>query len=464
MNAVARRLAEHVVDGAKHDVDHALDQQMRTLLLDHLAVAGGGAALPSSRAAAASVATSASRSELHPAAVVGTGRYAAPQDAALVGGVTGHGLELDDTHEQASLHPGAVVLPTVLAVGDEQGSTWADMGRAAIAGYDVMCAAGVLMGADDAYRRGFHPTGVAGALGSAAAASLLYRLDTDSTTMAISLAADMAAGSLEFLSDGSWTKRLNAGHAASVGVRAAALAATGFVAPESAIEGPSGWLTQYGQGGGDRSLDIEFGQAAWETSIKFYPCCRYMHGGIDLLRQIHRDVPDVASRARRIDVGVIQAGMALVADPPERKLVIETPVDAQFSMPFGAALALATGTATLDQFDNATAEAQKVADLMAVVHCVGSEALEEAYPKQWRADVRVELDDGSVIEHQEPAFRGAPANPATTAEIHQKAEGLIGKKRAAELQRRVAAMEPDDTVANCNLIAVATGEETGEDG
>lgn len=460
MSTIAGRLAEHVTDSAEREVDQSLDEQMRSLLFDYLAVAAAGAALPSSRAAAASVATSAARSDVHPATIVGTDRFAAPGDAAFVGGVTGHGLELDDTHEEASLHPGVVVLPTVLAIGEVQRSTWAQLVRAAVAGYDVMCAAGVQIGADDTYRRGFHPTGVAGALGSAAAAALLRGLDTASTTMAIALAADMAAGSLEFLSDGSWTKRLNAGHAASVGIRAASLAASGFVGPETAIEGTSGWLTQYGHGGGGRDLDIEFGRAAHETSIKFYPCCRYMHGAIDLLREIHRDTPDAAGRARRIEVGVIRAGMALVADPPERKLVIETPVDAQFSMPFGAALALATGTATPEQFGNAAAEAVELADLMATVRCVSSAALEESYPKQWRAEVRVELDDGSVIERAEAAFRGAPANPATITEIREKAVGLIGRERADELRRRMAAMEPDDG-AGIGRVIGAAGSPSG---
>lgn len=449
----ARQLAAHAHAVMGAEIPRDLERLMRTLLFDYLAVAGGGVPLPSSRAVRRAVVVADSRSDDRPSRVLGTEGYAAPADAAFVAGTVGHGLEMDDTFEQASSHPGTVVLPAVNAVAAATGASWDTAMRAAIAGYDVMCAVGVQLGAAESYGRGFHPTGVTGALGAAAAAALLLGLDEQQTTMAISLAANTAAGSLEFLSDGSWTKRLNAGNAAAVGVRAAVLASTDFLGPETALEGRDGFLTQYGRGV-LRPLVLELGAGARETSIKFYPCCRYMHGVMDLLREVHAEIPDAALRASSVDVAVIEAGAALVSNPPERKLVIATPVDAQFSMPFGAALALTTGAAKAEQFSRAPELAADLGELMAKVTCVRSEALEAAYPAEWQAEVRVTLDDGTVVEKRENAFVGAPNNRASDDEIRAKASDLVGRDAADVLWALTQELRPDSDFAGEYLEAV----------
>lgn len=422
----ARQLARHAQSVKTAEIPSDLELIVRTLLFDFLTVAGGGVKLPSSSSVRKAINLSPTASSQLPARVIGTSDYASVIEAALVAGTTGHGLEMDDTFEEGSSHPGTVVFPAVNAVAAAVGATWQQAMRATIAGYDVMCAVGVQLGAAESYGRGFHPTGVTGALGAAAASALLLGLDEDQTTMAISLAANTTAGSLEFLSDGSWTKRLNAGNAAAVGVRAALLAGAGFLAPETALEGRDGFLTQYGQGV-RRSLVLDLGAGARETSIKFYPCCRYMHGVMDLMIEIHHQIPDVAQRVVEIEAAVIEAGAALVANPPERKLVIGTPVDAQFSMPFGAALTLTKGEAKASQFNDAPEIASELSNLMAKVRCVTSDALEAAYPSQWQAEVRLTLDDGTVIEKREEAFIGAPTNRASDQQLLSKAEDLVGR-------------------------------------
>jgi 2-methylcitrate dehydratase PrpD len=434
----ARQLARHA--SARHTPIHDVSQWMRLLLLDYVAVTAGGVDRDSAVAVRGSVSRSPVRTKDKPAQVHGTGSYASVQDAALLNGVTSHGLELDDTFEEASLHPAAVVFPAVLAVADDGGHSADEVLHAAAVGYDVMCEAGVLLGAAESYGRGFHPTGVAGTLGAAAAVSTLLRLTEDQTTHAIALAANLAAGSLEFLSDGSWTKRLNAGHASASGVRAARLAQTGFTAPEHAIEGGHGFLNQYGQGlVGGRSLHLEYGKSALATSIKFYPCCRYMHGNIDLLRDIHRENPGLTiTDIEVIETAVLKAGAVLVSEPPERKLIVNTPVDAQFNMPFGAAVALATGEATVAQFGDAPRVAKDLDDWLRKVVCYTSDHLEAAFPASWQAEVRVTLKDGTIIERREEAFRGSPADRATREQLVDKAAGLVGDDAAQALDRSIA--------------------------
>jgi 2-methylcitrate dehydratase PrpD len=437
---LAQTLAEHVT--AKHYMAPELHDWMKLLLFDFMGVSLGGADLDSARAARAAVTVSNKRSLQHSALLHGTNSWASPEDAALVNGITAHGLELDDTFEEASLHPGVVIFPALLAVADERDIALQDVITAAVIGYDVMCSVGVLLGARESYGRGFHPTGVVGVLGAAAAVARLLNLGVEETRHALGLAANMASGSLEFLSDGSWTKRLNAGHAAATGIRAANLAAAGFTGPERSIEGRDGFLIQYGQGMVEgRQLSLAFGQSALQTSIKFYPCCRYMHGNIDLLRGIHRDYPDLTIREiDSIDVGVIKAGAALVSEPAERKLSVSTTVDAQFNMPFGAAVALSTGEATVEQFDNAPRIAADLRPWMEKVRCYTSEALESAFPASWQAEVRVSLRSGEVISRSETAFRGSAGDRPGWQDIEGKIAGLLGAEPAARLAEATRSM------------------------
>lgn len=453
---ISRRLATHVV--ADRKMSPELAAWMRLLLLDYYAITAGGADRGSATAARAAVQISAERSAFYPASLHGVEGFASIEDAALANGITAHGLELDDTFEESSLHPGAVVFPAVLAVADADGYTAEQILTAAAVGYDVMCSVGVLLGARESYGRGFHPTGVTGAIGAAAAVASLQGLGEDETMYALGLAANMSAGSLEFLSDGSWTKRLNAGHAAATGVRAAKLAAAGFNAPATSFEGRDGFLRQYGEGlAAGRELRLEFGQGALDTSIKFYPCCRYMHGNIDLLRDIHAENPDLRlSDIESINVGVIKAGATLVSEPAAQKLVVNTPVDAQFNMPFGAAVALTTGQATVDQFDNAAALALELSDWMKKVHCYTSDKLEAAFPASWQAEVSVQLLDGTILEKTEDAFRGAPQDRATWADVLTKAEGLVGAEAAAALASSIEALKDSEPLNTQVAVPVQT--------
>lgn len=439
---IAQRIAEHVA--TPHVIDDELAHRIDLFVFDYLAVTVGGVDRPSAEAVRRAVPLAPSPDELRPARIHGLDAWARLEDAALVNGITAHGLELDDTHEAASMHPGVAILPAVFAVADARTVTVEQARRAITVGYDAMTAVGVLLGAAESYGRGFHPTGVCGSIGAAAAVAALLELDAERAAHALSLAANMAAGSLEFLSDGSWTKRLNAGHAAATGIRAARLAEAGFLGPAHAFEGRDGFLRLYGKGEvPGRAFSLTLGRGVRETSIKLYPCCRYMHGNIDLLRELHDELPGLALEdVAEIECAVISAGAALVSEPAERKQVVTSSVDAQFNMPFGAAIALATGRADVDQFDRAVEVAEELGGWMRKVRCVTADEVEAAFPEAWHARVRVTLTDGRVLARGSDAFRGSPARPALLTDIVLKASKLVDEVWSETLRTRLHALTP----------------------
>src|SRR5690242_7255349 len=222
---LARRLAATVAAIGREPLPAEVGARAALLLRDWLGVTLGGAGAESSVAVRRGLAA------LYPGGagtVVGTReRFPAPQ-AALANGAAAHALEMDDTHNGGSIHLGATMFSAALAAAELRDASGETVLRAAVAGYEV--AARLAMALDPAahYRRGFHPTGTCGAFGAAAAAGVVFGLDARGVAAALGIAGSQAAGSMEFLANGAWTKRLHPGWAALAGLHAAALARAGF--------------------------------------------------------------------------------------------------------------------------------------------------------------------------------------------------------------------------------------------
>jgi len=248
----------------------------------------------------------------------------------------------------------------------------------------------------------------------------------------------MAAGSLEYLSGGAWTKRLNAGWAAHCGVVAGRLAQAGFTGPRTVVEGPLGLLQAYsGDPRPAEALDgLGDGWQIMRVSIKPYACCRYNHGLIDCMLQLREQVPD-AGQVEAIRLGVLSGGWLLVADPIERKRAPANVVDAQFSAPFAAAVALLHGKAGLPEYTQAQVDDARVRDLMARTTCQRDPALDAVYPDRWPAAASIRLRSGEVLEASQPYPLGEPENPVSAAALEDKFRQLVDAPWADEAIRRI---------------------------
>jgi 2-methylcitrate dehydratase PrpD len=320
-------------------------------------------------------------------------------------------------------------------MADRSGATLDEVLDAGIAGYDAMCQLGEELDPPTVYASGFHPTGVCGPIGAAVGVARLLGLDDATTTRAMLLATSMSGGLLTFLDGGGATKPLQAGHSAAAGIQAALLAADGYAGPDEEA-GMRRFRAAFGDGAelGSRG-DRDPGHGVRETSIKLYSSCRYMHGCIDLL--LEAAIP--TERIERVECAVLRGGWDLVADPIEAKRRPASSVEAQFSMPFGAAAAIALGGLTLDDIDRAATLAPSLHDLMDRVECVHDAALDEAYPAQWGAAVRIVTRDGETLERREDAFLGSAGNPASLEVVQAKLEALAGEdwtRAATEIVHR----------------------------
>jgi 2-methylcitrate dehydratase PrpD len=390
-------------------------ERTKELVLDHVGVAIRGSATESARAIRRYVARTSPGGR---SSQLGVDARATASWAALANGVAAHSIEMDDVTTESSLHPGVAVIPAALALAEERGASATSFLEAVVTGYEVTMRVGNALGGANAYGRGFHPTGVAGTFGAAAAAARVLGLGAEGITRAMGIAGTMASGSLEYLADGSWTKRLNAGWAAHAGVVAAELAAEGFTGPASAIEGRHGALRSFTDDANPERLLADLGSPllVMRVSIKPYGCCRYNHGLIDAVLRLRRDGLTPESVAS-MTLHVLSAGAALVADPIERKRDPRNVVDAQFSAPYAAAVALVRGGAGLREFDAATMADPTVRSLLTRIDCVRDAELDARYPQIWPAAVTVRLRDGRTVEARVTHALGEPENPVPRAAL-----------------------------------------------
>src|SRR5262245_33718050 len=452
---VALALAEEVVALRDAPLPSTVRERARDLLSDFLGVTLGGTLEDSSVALRHGLARLGLRGDC---TVLGTdSRLPAPQ-AALANGAAAHALEMDDTHQGGSIHLGASVFPAALATAEVVGAGGDAVLRAAVAGYEVAARLAMALQPAEHYARGFHATGTCGAFGAATAAGMLLGLDADGIARALGIAGSQASGSMEFLADGAWTKRLHPGWAACAGVHAAALAEAGFRAPASIVEGRFGFLHAYS---GDAIMAPLAGRGdgfeLMQTGIKPHACCRYMQAPIDAtlaLRAAHGIEP---AAVERVEVGLVAAGFPIVCEPPEQKRRPRSVVDQQFSLPFGIAVSLVRGAASPAEFAPGTGSEPAIVALMDRVVATRDAALDAHYPRVWPAWVRIALRGGRTLEERVTHPLGDPENFLDAAALGAKFRGLARLALAeARVERLAAAVKALPTASGAaELLASA---------
>ncbi|MCH8239132.1 MAG: MmgE/PrpD family protein, partial [Proteobacteria bacterium] len=249
--------------------------------------------------------------------VMGDGRSYAPGAAALINGTLAHSLDFDDTHAEASLHSSAPIVPAALAAAEMSDASGKELIAAMVAGYEIQIRLSLALNPSDHYDRGFHPTATCGIFGAAAAAGKLLGMDADGIRNAFGIALSQAAGSMEFLTDGAWTKRSHVGQAAQNGLICAVMACEGFKGVECAFEGRAGFFNAYAPNP-DPDKAVEGLGTHWETmrlAVKPYPSCRYSHAAIDGIVALVKQHDIKADDVEEVEIGVAETGWKVIGGP-----------------------------------------------------------------------------------------------------------------------------------------------------
>lgn len=363
-------------------------------------------------------------------------------DAALANGTAIHGFEIDDAHVSSSLHPGAVTLPAALALGEVGGVSGADLLTALAAGYEVGLRVGICAGLSHS-TSGYHVTGTAGTLASAAAAARILRLSPGQTAHALAIGATQAAG-LYSARMGAMTKRFHAGRASQSGVLAALLAARGFTGALDALEAPFGGFmsTLKGQLAPETIL-TDLGET-WEISrvgLKAYAACASAHTTIDGVCEL-RSRGLTAANLQRVTVRMSKKGHINIGWPYKPGEVIT----AQMNGFYAAAVALLDGDAFVDQYSEARLADPAILALIPKISIVHDPELDRGGAgKRHAVGIEAVQSDGTVLTTFAEQRRGSAEHPLSVHEVEKKfrrlAEDVSPARRSDALIEIVAALE-----------------------
>ena len=392
------------------------------------------------------------------ATVLGRQEKAAFAYAALANGTSAHSVELDDTHQGGSIHLGVSVFSAALAVAEKVDASGQDFIAAAVAGFEAAARLAMALRPKEHYARGFHPTATCGTFGAAVAAAKLLGLNESQLVSALGIAGSQASGSMEFLTDGAWTKRLHPGWSAFSGIHAALLAHAGFIGPATILEGKDGFLKAYTSQADPGKITTGLGEdfQILQTAVKPHSCCRYTQAPIDATLQLVNEYNLKPQDIERVTIGMLETGIPVICEPAERKRQPLGIVDAQFSLPFGVAVSLIARRAGLEEFSEPMLTDPLVQQLMTKVDYARDPELEKNYPREWPAWARVKLTDGREIFAHVRFPKGDPENPLSWDELIEKYRGLASavwqQNKIAQVQSAVQALEQEPKVQQLTAL------------
>jgi 2-methylcitrate dehydratase PrpD len=454
---LAEELSRFALALRYEDIPAAVRERAKHLILDAV-----GIALASTTYPFASVSLAAMQ-ELGTgnAPVIGIGRRLALRDAVLMNGILIHGLDFDDTHTRGIVHATSSSFPCALGLADRDDKD----GKVLLTAYAVAMEVSTRLGAvakGGFHQVGFHPTGLIGAFGCTLAAARLLGLDAERATMAQGITLSMASGSMEFLEDGAWTKRMHPGWAGAVGITAATLAKHGFVGPRGAYDGRFGLfashLGKYFEQA-DLALATENLGRSWqinEVAVKPIPACHFAHASADAAAALRAAHGLALSDIRRVRVLVPQKVVKTICEPVANKRNPANSYDAQFSLPYIVATGLAKGRFTLAELEDEALEDAAVLALAARVDYdidPGS-----TFPRHYTGEVIVETADGRTLRQREGINRGCADRPLENGEIVAKflANAERALPRPAAEHMRDAVLDFDRANARALADALCT--------
>lgn len=363
------------------------------------------------------------------------------RDAILANGTLIHALDFDDTHSASVVHCTASAWPVAFGVGHDVCASGLD----ALAAFTLAVELDARIGAPAAGRlqkRGFHPTGIVGAFGCAAASAYLRRLNAAQHRDALGIVLSMAAGSMAFINDGAWTKRIHAGWAGVCGVTAAALAETGFVGPSAPFEGKFGlYETLLGDEQKIQTAsigdDLGINWRVNEVAFKPYPACHFNHAFADCALAIKHEQRIAVSDIESITALIHPDQVPIVCEPLAAKRRPGNTYEAQFSVPYMVAATLINDRFTLEELEPAAINDPATQALAARIDY--AEDPNSAYPQYYSAGLIVRTHSGAEAYHHIAVNRGADALPLNESDIHEKF--LANASRAVSMSHAKTIMD-----------------------
>jgi 2-methylcitrate dehydratase PrpD len=445
-------LADYVGDMTQTRLDTAIVGATANVLIDLIGCAAGGFDSAAARATRQTVA------QLYadgPAVIWFGSIHRRAEGAAMANSTAASALDLDDGHRRAGGHPGAAIVPAVLAVGPTAGGSSAASGREMIAaiaaGYEVAVR---IAAARDFKRLDTLSTGRWCAYGTVAAAGLLGRDDPVTLAQAFAIAGVLSPG----LSAAGYSTVM--GNQAKEGIPWAVM--TGLTALEMARRGFTGPLDILDHpdyfDAAAITAGLSTGRALQSVYFKPYACCRWIHSALDAIINLVKDHHLAAADIHRVDVFTFERTLRLnnYADPA-------TLEGAQYSLPFCLAVAAVGGPEALMPFSPDWLQRPDIVALARRVNLHVDPELNERFPRETGARVCLQTT-GRVLEQTVRHPLGDPANPMDkirlTAKFKKLSAGVISPQDQADLLAQIDRLA--DLADIAQIVDCLRGSDAGD--
>jgi 2-methylcitrate dehydratase PrpD len=448
-----RRLAVSAADLRYEDVSEEVLERAKDLVLNQLGIQLAMSDQPWSQAVLKYVRGFGATGE---STIVRYGDRVRAENAAFANGTFGHGFELDDTYLPGNVHPGAVVIPAVLALGEPRGIDGKAFLVSVVAGYEVVNRIGRGL-SPSCLSRGFHPTLIVGPMGAAVAAGKVLGFDAATMLNGMAIASSHASGMMEYTQTGGSLKRIHAGLAAFGGIRAAVLAQAGITGPPTFLEGKRGLCQAVTDAFDLSEVTSDLGQAftLMEVSLKCHSVCFQIQAPIDATSSLIETHKIGAKDIEEIVVGTNReaiTGVGAIVEPDDITA-------AQFSAPFSLAMcALRKGNSFRD-YTGTNLNDPEIKAMAKKVRLEVDDEVQAAFPKKRAVRVTVKLKNGTAYQQRLEGARGTPVNPMARQEIEDKfrdmAALVLPQGRIEEILRIVKTLDETQTItALCKSLVV----------
>ncbi|NVK56277.1 MAG: MmgE/PrpD family protein [Alteromonadaceae bacterium] len=339
------------------------------------------------------------------AQILNTGEWMPAPSAAMINAWQIHNQEFDCVHEQAVVHPMAVILAVLLAFAQREGNI---DGKQLMTAISVAVDVATTLGAASRSPLTFFRPAWCGALGASIGMSWLSGHNRAQTLQVLGITYSMLGGTMQAHVEGTSMLAMQIGVAARSAVNAFDLAAAGLDGPQDILDGPYGFYALI-----ERESDFSYALTALRqqhsinlVSHKPFPTGRACHGGLDALQVLQNQHQFSADSIARV---------TLYAPPLIKRLIGRKPVKAmtvsyaRLCFAYSGASYILDGDVGVECYDSgklSSAERLALAEKFVVIDD-GSPDPNAMSPQR----LEVELNDGRILRHDVPATLGSPARP-----------------------------------------------------
>ena len=356
--------------------------------------------------------------------------------SAIIAGTAAHGEDFDDTFEGNPMHVGATMIPAMLSAAQKFNLNGDQILKGLTIGSELICRL-ALVAPTAMHKQSFHPTAVCGTFGVAAGLSSVLDLTEKQMVSALGIAGSFTSGIIEYLAEGSWTKRVHPGWSANSGMNAALIAKSGFYGPRTVFEGEHGFFEAFAL----KEIERDYSHLTdglgnrWENqnlAFKPFACGTMAQPFVDCAIKIRKKIKNlnnISSITAKVGEGTVHR----LWEPLREKKNPSTPYSAKFSVPYCVAVGFVRGDAGLNEFNEKSINDKEILNLASKVNYEIDPNNE--YPKNYTGTLICKTSENEFTEHQ-PCFRGGIKEPLTKDDIDKKYNANLNYSKISEENKK----------------------------